>query len=88
MEKSIALKNDMLIDISELDFMLTDLNLYLDVHPEDMNALNLYNNLYAQKNIYKCKYIEQFGPLTPGSTSNTTWNWINNPWPWEKGGSL
>ena len=86
MNNNIALREDMLIDISALDFMLTDLNLYLDTHPCDVNALMLFNNIKAQADMCRNQFTDAFGPLTPGSTSNTTWNWIDNPWPWDKGG--
>ena len=86
MDNNIAVREDMLTDISALDFMLTDLNLYLDTHPDDTNALMLFNNIMNQTNMYKSQFVSKFGPLKRGSTSNNTWNWIDNPWPWEKGG--
>ena len=86
MDNNITTREDMLIDISALDFMLTDLNLYLDTHPCDVNALMLFNNINAQSKMYRKEFNESFGPLTPGSTSNCNWNWIDNPWPWDKGG--
>ena len=79
-------REEMLTDISAFDFMLTDLNLYLDTHPEDHNALMYYNNIRNQYNALKQQFTNDFGPLTPNSTSNTFWNWIDNPWPWDKGG--
>ena len=34
----------MLYDIQEKEFACHDVNLYLDMHPNDSNAINLYNN--------------------------------------------
>ncbi len=86
MDNKLALREDMLVDISALDFMLTDLNLYLDTHPDDINALMLFNNIKNQSDMCRKQFAETFGPLRKGSTSNTEWNWIKNPWPWDKGG--
>ena len=86
MNNCITLREDLLIDLSALDFMLTDLNLYLDTHPCDVNALMLYNNVKAQADIYRNRFVDSFGPLTRGSTSCDVWNWIDNPWPWDRGG--
>ena len=79
-------REELLIDISELDFMLTDLNLYLDTHPDDCTALMYFNNIMQQYQVLKQSFTEKYGPLTPHSTSEFKWNWIDNPWPWDKGG--
>ena len=80
------IREELLTDVSALDFMLTDLNLYLDTHPDDQKALMYYHNIRNQYNMLKQQFTENFGPLTPNSTSPTLWNWIDNPWPWDKGG--
>jgi spore coat protein JB len=61
-----------------------DLHLYLNTHPNDMNAITMYNQ-------YKHKYMEvmeeyerEFGPLTAmNGAVGDTWKWIKDPWPWE-----
>ena len=37
---------------------------------------------------YKNKYINEYGPLYSNNVNSTDkWTWINNPWPWDKGGN-
>lgn len=86
MENCMTPQENLLTDIAALDFMLIDLSLYLDTHPTDINALNLFNNIQAKTNMEKTNYAANYGPLTLGSTSNTSWNWLCNPWPWDKNG--
>ena len=37
-------KDAMLLQLMQYNFALVELNLYLDVNPDDNNALNLYND--------------------------------------------
>ena len=39
---------EMLLEIQEVDFVLVELNLYLDTHPSDYEAINQFND-NAQK---------------------------------------
>lgn len=75
----------MLLQIQQLEFTAIELNLYLDTHPNDQQALNLYNSVVPQ--LRKCieQYEKHFGPLFHFgmSSSQCPWQWINSPWPWE-----
>ena len=37
-------KSSMILKIQELSFACVDLNLYLDNHPDDANAVSMYNS--------------------------------------------
>ncbi|MCG9968885.1 spore coat protein CotJB [Pelotomaculum terephthalicicum JT] len=75
----------LLLKIQELEFTAIELNLYLDTHPDDQQALNLYNSVVPQ--LRKCieAYEQYCGPLFHFgmATSQYPWQWINSPWPWE-----
>lgn len=76
---------ELLTKIHEAGFACLDMNLYLDTHPEDKNAIKTYNMLSAQFNQFKCMYESKYGPLTnfgyaPGKYP---WQWVNEPWPWD-----
>ena len=86
MENCMTSRDNQLTDIATLDFMLIDLSLYLDTHPTDIRALNLFNSIKAQADMEKTSYTNNYGPLTAGSTSQTNWNWLCNPWPWDRSG--
>lgn len=73
-----------LSEIQALAFAVQELALYLDTHPEDRKALELYQQyqrLYAE-----CmeKHQAHLGPTnhqTP--TDGDTYSWLDDPWPWE-----
>ena len=69
----------------QYNFYLVDLNLYLDLYPNDQRVLNIYNNILETKKQITDKYESKYGPLTVGSkyVGNDTWRWNSNPWPWE-----
>ena len=79
-------KKELLNEIMSLNFAVNDLVLYLDTHPNDRKAIGLHNE-YSNKVVKLTeKYQEKFGPLTVNFTSSSnSWDWINNPWPWERG---
>ena len=71
--------------IDSLCFAMIDLGLYLDVNPNDMEAIKLYNKYRKEKDEYTKKYESKYGPLTLDSDSleRYPWAWINMPWPWD-----
>ena len=78
-------KEELLYNILMYKFALTELNLYLDTHPNNSSMLNLYNKyLLEEKKLCK-QYEMNYGPLTvDGENLGTnSWNWIKSPWPWE-----
>lgn len=78
----------LLFQLMAYSFAINDLNLYLDMHPEDLEAYTLFKKYACEKNEIESVYVEKFGPMTITETKGETFNWINNPWPWDKmGGS-
>ena len=79
-------KAELMREIMAVNFAMTDLVQYLDTHPDDADAIDLYNNLVRKFGTMLESYQSIFGPLIvqqyDGSTEN--WNWIDNPWPWNK----
>ncbi|WP_124727987.1 spore coat protein CotJB [Staphylospora marina] len=71
--------------LQEVDFALVELTLYLDTHPHDQEAFDLYKR-YAKKShkireIYESRYgpLLQYGLGRQGSR----YRWHKGPWPWE-----
>ena len=74
-------QEEMLFNISEYAFMMHDLNLYLDVHPNNLEALNKFNEYRNKVNELMTKYERKYGPLCVSGVSDKSFNWINK-WPW------
>lgn len=77
---------ELLSKIQELEFIALELNLYLDTHPCDEEALRDYQQAVETAAKYVRKYEAEYGPLYNFGVSHETsgsWRWINGPWPWE-----
>lgn len=79
----------LLIKIMALSFAINDLNLYLDLHPEDKEAFKLFKKYIEEKDNLCLYYEKNYGPLEITGTTGNKYNWLNSPWPWEtSGGSM
>lgn len=76
---------EMLLKIQAVSFSAIDLNLYLDTHPCDQEALGHYNALCEQLACLKAAYEQIYGPLMSfgESPSPYPWRWVQEPWPWQ-----
>ena len=82
------LPNTALCELMALDFAVKELNLYLDTHPQDQEALALYSSYLKLAREGREKYLAKYGPLTSEDLVMTDgYAWINDPWPWELGGN-
>lgn len=82
-------KQKLIRKIEMYSLALTDINLYLDSHPECPNGLEYYRK---QKKLYNeavDEYESTYGPMNiMGLKSNAkTWEWATTPFPWERGES-
>jgi spore coat protein JB len=72
-------------ELQQVDFALVELNLYLDTHPNDVQALQQFNQLVQQRQQLAYQFETQFGPLLGfgHSFSRFPWQWKETPWPWQ-----
>ena len=77
-------KKQLLKEIMQTDFVLKELNLFLDTHPTNKEALNMFKVYEKKANNLKNEYAKIFSSLTPSVNNNIdSWEWIEDPWPWE-----
>jgi spore coat protein JB len=71
--------------LQTVDFILVELTLYLDTHPNDLEAINQFNHYVNERKKIKKAFESQFGPLMQfgNSYSGYPWNWKDTPWPWQ-----
>jgi spore coat protein JB len=75
----------LLHDLQTVDFVLVELTLYLDTHPDDIQSLQQYNK-FARKRMHLANQFEhEFGPMKHYGQSYTRspWQWADTPWPWQ-----
>ncbi len=69
--------------IGTYKFALKDLQLYLDTHPKDDEALRKYDEYKAILKPLVREYESRFGPLRVKADDTNKFLWIKNPWPWD-----
>ena len=75
----------MLKKLCSYDFVLVELNLYLDTHPTDKQALEKLRQCEQSAAALRAEFEEKYGPLSSSSEITNPYSWINSPWPWEGG---
>ena len=72
-----------LAELQALEFVVLELGIYLDTHPEDEEAFQLYRQYVAMERSAKAAYEDANGPLMKDSTANyESYRWLRDPWPW------
>ncbi|WP_128894663.1 spore coat protein CotJB [Longirhabdus pacifica] len=77
--------DEQLLQLQEIDFVLLELNLYLDTHPGDIQAIQQYNQLAMKRKQMQMEFEAAYGPLLHYGQSYTKYpfQWIESPWPWQ-----
>ena len=81
-----------LSELQALEFVVAELNLYLDTHSDDTEAFELFKQYSAMEAEARKKYEETYGPLTlSAAAAGDKYNWLTESWPWNypetKGGA-
>lgn len=67
-------------------FALIELQLFLDTHPSDAEALRSFAAYNRQLAELTAHYTQHYGPLTLSDVSGDNgWTWSMTPMPWEGG---
>ena len=81
-------KERLLYQVMAYSFAINDLNLYLDLHPDNKGMLDLFKK-YVKEEKELCKeYVNKYGPLEVNEVMGQKFDWINSPWPWETRGGI
>ena len=78
--KPINDREKLLYNIQTICFAAHDLNLYLDLNPNDQSMITLFNDYLRKEEELIKEYESKYGPMTINSNIN---EWVNNKWPWE-----
>lgn len=73
-----------LLKIQAYEIALMDLNLYLDVYPNDNSLTNLYNQYKNELDKLVNEFELKYYPIKKSSSAeNGKWKWVDGKWPWE-----
>lgn len=70
-------------ELMALAFVVHELGLYLDTHPNDSEAAGYFREYSALLAQGRESYAAEYGPLQQTQIGRDSFDWINNPWPWD-----
>ena len=72
-----------LSDYQALCFVVQELALYLDTHPDDTEAFSLFKQFSQMKKDARKAAENVAGPFTlKSAAAGEKYSWLNDPWPW------
>lgn len=79
----------MLKKVQQMDFVVVELTLYTDTHPDDEEARNQWREAIKEAVKVRRQYESRFGPLSLTSVPSQQaidigWHWNSTPWPWQR----
>lgn len=81
-------KQRLLRKLMACSFTLTEANLYLDSHPTCKMGLEYFRKHRDEYEKLETEYVSKYGPITANqSEGNKKWEWVKEPFPWERGES-
>lgn len=78
-------KDALLEQVQTYSFAAHDVNLFLDTHPEDKEAIELFNRYNTEADRLTKQYVSKYGPVTIVENEGLNkypWAWEQKPWPW------
>ena len=79
-----CMEQQLLSKIGEVRFACVELQLYLDTHPEDLEAQNDFNSYANALERLIAEYTETYGPLENfGNAPHVAGSWVYQKWPWQ-----
>ncbi len=78
------------LELSRIAFAMHEMNLYLDVYPNDRKIQKLFNDYRRMFIDLEEKYEKNYGPLNTCSSTleKSPFVWVNDKWPWEGGANV
>ncbi|MBQ8318158.1 MAG: spore coat protein CotJB [Lachnospiraceae bacterium] len=77
-------KSELFCYINQVSFMIDDIALFLNTHPNCQQALDKYNYYKDIRKEAVETYTKLYGPICKYDVNvDNYWDWVNKPWPWE-----
>ena len=73
-----------LTEMQAIDFVVDELELYLDTHADDKEAFDLYQTMLALQQEARERYVKVCGPIQQTDMLGMkSYTWLSSPWPWD-----
>lgn len=84
--EAVSVGSGALAELQAMEFVLTELGIYLDTHGDDAEAFAMFKEYAALEKEGRKRYEAMFGPVTQqAAASFDSYVWFQDPWPWEYG---
>ena len=80
-------KMQLILDILELCFKKVDLNLFLDLEPDNEEIMNEFKSCVEELCEKEAEYVKKYGPIEVIDSNGDNFSWVSDPWPWQVGGN-
>ncbi len=75
--------------VQQADFVVVELTLYTNTHPDDEEALQQWREAIKKAAQVRRQYENRYGPLSLASVPTEQaleigWRWNQTPWPWQR----
>ena len=71
-------------ELMAMDFVIKEMNLYLDTHPEDEEAFRFLKEVLALYESGRREFVRRYGPIDAADLQAAErFSWIDAPWPWQ-----
>ena len=75
--------------VQQMDFVVVELTLYTDTHPNDEEARKQWREAIKEAARVRKQYENIYGPLSLTSVPSKQaievgWQWNSPPWPWQR----
>ncbi len=74
-------REQLLLRVSQAQFAMWELRVYMDTHLDNAEAQKLYEKYKKQFEKLKSEFEEKFGPITLAASNSD--EWLKDPWPWD-----
>lgn len=82
-------ERQMMLQVQQADFVVVELTLYTNTHPDDEEGLEQWRDAIKVAANLRRKYENRYGPLSLASVPSKQamevgWRWNQEPWPWQR----
>ncbi len=82
--EAVSVGNSALAELQALEFVITELTLYLDTHSDDAEAFAMFQQYAALEQEGRKRYEAMYGPITREAAADSKkYIWYQDPWPWD-----